>query len=205
MAKPATPPPTRRAAAAVTPAAAGDDDNTATGAAASAGAGAGPALALAHVARAPLRALAFVLGAGALRLVAHAALQLLVAAPLGAGAEMREGAAFRDFRNDPLAVYALAAPFVQAALSLLLALTLAGPSGVARWSLADAAAAAAVTWLAGAGQGILLDLATFRMTWRVAALWWAGSLAAELAATPALIYLYGSGNEGGVERKQRSA
>jgi hypothetical protein len=153
---------------------------------------AGLGAALAHVAQRPFRSGAFVLSAGLLALAAHAAVQLLLGARLGAAAEMRESATFRGYA-EPLALYALAAPFLQSALALLVLLALAGAPRVARWRLADAAGAMALLWAAGAGQGIMLDLAVFAMSWRVAALWWAGSLAAAAANALALFYFFGSG------------
>ena len=87
----------------------------------------------------------------------------------------------------------LAAPFVSAALTLFLAVGCFGEPAVRAWDLAAAARFAGGLWLASAGHGIWLDYTVYRVSWRIPANFWCGSLAAAMATAVALTKIYGGG------------
>jgi len=128
-------------------------------------------------------ALAYTVAAGGLSLFFAVLLHVILGRSTGAGAEMSApGGPFRPLRSAAMLYPPLLAPAVQAALSLALALACFGEPAVRAWGVAEACRFTALAWACTSAHGILLDLCVFKMTWRVAVQWWAGSLAAALAA-----------------------
>ena len=128
-------------------------------------------------------ALVYAAAAAGVSLLSAVLLHFTLARSTGAGAEMSApGGPFRPMRSAVMLYPPLIAPAVQAALSLALAVACFGEPAVRAWGVAEACRFTALVWACTSAHGILLDLCVFKMTWRVAAQWWAGSLAAALAA-----------------------
>lgn len=144
-----------------------------------------------------LRATAHIICAGFLHfLISFVFLQFLLK-PLGADEEMRSpDGPFRSF-DEPLMLYPLLSPFVHAKLTLLFANACFGKLAVHRWTLAQALAFTLSLWAVSAGHGIFLDLCVFKMSWRVAVKFWAGSLGGAVANGASLAYVYSRRGGGG--------
>ena len=128
-------------------------------------------------------ALAYAAAALLLSLLSAVALHFTLARITGAAAEMAApGGPFRPMQSAAMLYPPLVAPAVQALLTLALAVACFGEPAVRAWGVAEACRFTALAWACTSAHGILLDLCVFKMTWRVAVQWWAGSLAAALAA-----------------------
>ncbi len=139
----------------------------------------------------PLRTMSFVGCAGLLHLASALLLHVAVALPSGFAREMDSSPTFRSKRELAMLYPPLLGPFVQALLTLLLALALFREPAVSRWAWAEAASFTTAVWLCTSAHGIWLDYCVFRISWRPLLQFLLGSFVAALTTAFALVRVFG--------------